>query len=788
MRKQAIPVRITESPKIDGILNEELWQNAALATNFTERNPKNGKPEEPGYETVVRIAYDDTGIYIGAEMRDPHPENIKKQLTERDDIGNDDFFGVSINGYNDHQQAMMFIVQASGVQADSKIFTNANDDYSWNGVWYSAVKIHEMGWTAEMKIPYSELRFPKKEVQDWGVNFMRNIQKNNQDLTWNFVDNTKGTYMLYDGVFAGMNNIQTAARLSFMPYFSTYLNNYDGKTTANVNGGMDLKYGISDAFTLDLTLIPDFGQANFDNAVLNLGPFEEYYEENRSFFTEGTELFNKGGLFYSRRIGGAPSRQPQLNGSEIIVENPDKVKLFNAVKVSGRTSKGLGIGFFNGVTEKMQATIRDEATGDLRKEVVEPWSNYNVLVLDQRFGVNSSVSFVNTNVTRNGDFRDANVSAALFNISNKKNTYNVYGNVKESIVHDGEYLYGTEAQLGAAKTAGAHRFGGNANFRTKNYDIDDLGYTSGANYLNANVYYNYRYLQPKGLLNILNYRVNFNLHNRMEPFLYRDFAIHQNLEMQDRKFRNFGIGLFVIPFKQNDIYEPRAAGRYLVTPPMMNPWIWMNSDERKKVAFSGFTEIYLYDESGRDWHVMETSVRYRVSDHFYVKYGLDYDLRRNDIGYAGSDDENIYMGRRNRKTFVNTLSSQYTFNDKMALNFSFRHYYSTVAYNGYYELEDDGLLRNTAYTAQRDGTYNFWNIDLRYSWWFAPGSQLTLLYRNAMDSYLEIPNPKFRDNFDYLFGKPQLNTLSLKVTYYLDYNRVKHWVTKKAPQNFETLN
>ena len=130
---------------------------------------------------------------------------------------------------------------------------------------------------------------------------------------WNHVDNQKGSYTLYDGILGGVTDIKTPTRLSFTPYFSTYVNNYDGKTETNINGGMDLKYGINDAFTFDMTLIPDFGQANFDNSILNLTPFEQQFAEQRSFFMEGTELFSKGDLFYSRRVGGSPSRFPNVD-------------------------------------------------------------------------------------------------------------------------------------------------------------------------------------------------------------------------------------------------------------------------------------------------------------------------------------------------------------------------------------------------------------------------------------------------------------------------------------------
>lgn len=775
VRKTIKAVRIEKSPKIDGVLDDEIWQKAPFAADFIERNPNNGKPQPEELKTTVKVLYDDTGVYFGAQINYPEPEKIAREMMERDNIGNDDFMGITINGYNDRQQSLMFILQASGVQADAKVVMNSNDDFSWNAIWYSAVKLNDKGWAAEIKIPYSELRFPKKDIQEWGINFFSQSQKNNTQYTWNYVDNKKGTYLFYDGILKGIENIKPPIRLSFLPYFSTYANRYDGENTYNVNGGMDLKYGINDAFTLDMTLIPDFGQANFDNSVLNLGPFEQQYEENRSFFTEGTELFNKGNLFYSRRVGGRPTKHPQLAQDEELIDHPEKVKLFNALKISGRTNKGLGIGFFNGVTEKMKATVKNTVTGIIREEVVEPWSNYNVFVLDQRFGGNSSVSLVNTNVTRDGSFRDANVTALLADIVNKKNTFKVFGSAKESVVNDSKMIYGTEATVGASKIAGVHRYGGNVSFRTKNFNIDDLGFTGGNNFVNYYGNYSYRYLKPRGNLNNLNYNINLNLINRLEPSLYSNFGIHQNLQMTNKKFQNFGMGLLVEPFGRKDIYEPRTFGRHLNIPAMVNPWIFYNSDQRKKFSFGGYTEIYTYDSPGMMRYASELNFRYRFSDRFNLGYSFNYDIHKNNVGFAGKDANSIYMGSRDINTFVNSLYSQYTFNDKMSLSLNFRHYFSGVKYNSFYALNQDGSLADTSYSKNNDGTYNFWNVDLRYSWWFAPGSQVTLLYRNATDSYLPQSGQSFKNNFDYMFSQPMLNNLSLKVTYYLDYNRVKNW-------------
>jgi hypothetical protein len=574
----------------------------------------------------------------------------------------------------------------------------------------------------------------------------------------------------------GIENINTPTRLSFLPYFSTYINNYEGKTSSSFNGGMDVKYGINDAFTLDTTLIPDFGQANFDATVLNLGPFEQQFQEQRSFFTEGTELFSKGNLFYSRRVGGYPSRYPEVSDNESILENPEKVKLINATKVSGRTNKGLGIGFFNGISEKTEAKIINNITGKIRSETTEPLANYNVMVFDQRFRGNSSVSFVNTNVTRSGDFRDANATALMFDINNKKNTYNYFGGVKGSWVMENGTEFGNEIYTGFGKTSGKNRYSLGFDAITKNFNIDDLGYTGGTNYYDFNGNYSYRYLQPKNNINNLNINVNTNYRRRLDTDLFNQWNINATLNITNKKFQSYGIGLFVTPLGENDIYEPRTFGRYLKNPTTIDPWIWFNSDTRKKFMYSATIDNYFYTQNGRMNSRFFLNTRYRFSDHFSMKWNASLSLYKNDVGFAGNDETAIFLGRRNTKSIENYITSQYTFNDKMMINFSFRHYFSEVDYKNFYTLNQNGTLaENSTFNNRSDITFNTWNIDLRYSWWFAPGSQLTLLYRNAISNFLPNSGLNFNKNFDNLFNEPMANNISLKMTYYIDYNSAKHW-------------
>ncbi|MCK5775666.1 MAG: carbohydrate binding family 9 domain-containing protein, partial [Bacteroidales bacterium] len=300
--------RVDLPPTIDGILDEASWQNTTPASNFIMLNPGDGTPERENQKSLVYILYDNSAIYIGAQMLDNEPDKILKELGQRDDDDkNADLFIFSINPYNDGQQVFNFMVTAAGVQIDTK-YADGDEDSNWNAVWDSEVKIDDKGWVVEMKIPYSELRFPEQEEQVWGLNILRKIKRTNEEYTWNYIDKKVGEYTQHYGELHGIKNIKPPVRLSFMPYVSGIAENYDSNSNFRYNGGMDLKYGINESFTLDMTLIPDFSQTAYDEEVLNLSPFEIRYDENRQFFTEGTEMFSKGGLFYSRRIGGVPTK------------------------------------------------------------------------------------------------------------------------------------------------------------------------------------------------------------------------------------------------------------------------------------------------------------------------------------------------------------------------------------------------------------------------------------------------------------------------------------------------
>ena len=332
--------------QIDGKLDESVWHSIQPARQFIQTSPNLGRPSIQ--KTEVRVAYDDEAIYIGAIMYESHIDSITKTLSKRDNFGNADFFGVVLDTYGSGTIGFAYLVTSAGVQIDELHGSDAdNIDRSWNAVWNSAVTIEKDRWIAEIKIPYSAIRFPNATSQNWNVNFVRHIRRQREDSYWQYYDPLKINLLSQMGSLNGIKNIKTPLRLSLSPYVSSYMESYNKKNSYSINGGMDVKFGVNDAFTIDMTLIPDFGQVISDEQVLNLSPFEVRFNENRQFFTEGIELFSKGDLFYSRRIGGQPINQNllyELDSNEIAINPTNSEQLINATKFSGRTKKGLGIG------------------------------------------------------------------------------------------------------------------------------------------------------------------------------------------------------------------------------------------------------------------------------------------------------------------------------------------------------------------------------------------------------------------------------------------------------------
>ena len=787
-QKKTLQTLFTEDKiTIDGKFDEPIWQQAALATDFIMLNPDNGKSIPPERKTEVKVVYNNEAVYIAATLFDNEPNKILKELATRDDFATADHFGVFLNGYNDGQQEFRFFVSAAGVQQDGVYTEASGEDFSWDAIWQSHVELTEYGWTVEMKIPYAALRFSTEKKQTWGLNFYREIRRFRQQYSWNFIDNKIVNESTQAGILEGIENIKTPTRLFLIPYASQYIYAREkSKPYGEFKGGLDIKYGINDAFTLDAILIPDFGQTKFDNVELNLSAFEQQFSENRPFFTEGTDLFNKGGLLYTRRIGETPSITTADN--EEIVDKPGTIKLVNALKISGRTKNGLGVGVLNAVSEKTSVVIKNTDTNESRMEVLSPLTNYNVLVLDQRFRKNSSISFVNTNVTRNGSYRDANVSGLVFDLNTIKNTYNINGGIKYSYINDNPNLEdkkGFTSELYFAKTGGKYRYGLGGEYYSKDYDINDLGINFQTHYHSLYGNVSYRILKPTNTFNT--FQTNLNFYSEFDNKSGRIQAgqVNLNINSNDKKNDYYGGGFNIRPLKIYDFYEPRSdfQSNYVTIPESVNIWLYYSSNYNRKFAWD-FNPFYnLLNEKDRVSYGFVLSPRYRFNDHFSLVYNFNFNRQNNTTGWVAFDSaDNTIFGKRDRITYVNTLQGKYTLNNTMNLSLSVRHYWSYVNNHEFLTLLDNGsLIENNSFTDNKNFNLNLWNLDLSYSWWFAPGSQVSILYRNNASLFTKEFSRQFEHNFKDAIDNQNLSHIfSISVRYFIDYNTAKNGTLSKT--------
>ena len=785
-QKKILQTKFTsEKIEVDGKLDEAIWQSVPIATDFIMFDPDNGKKIPENKKTEIRVLYDNDAIYIGAVMYDENPEKILKEITQRDSFGTSDLFGVFINGFNDGQQDFQFFVNAADGQADCITTDTNGEDYSWDAVWKSKAVITDKGWVVEMRIPYAALRFSGENKQTWGLNFFREIKRDRQKYTWNFIDSKLGTFTQQTGILEGIENIKPPTRLFLLPYSSFYVNaNNRQKTNGTLKGGLDIKYGINDAFTLDMILVPDFGQTKYDDQILNLGPFEQQFNENRPFFTEGTDLFSKGNLVYSRRIGGIPTNYPETESNEEIIDNPANINLINALKISGRTKNGLGVGILNAVTEKTAAIIRNNDTQQVRKEIVEPLVNYSVLVLDQRFRKNSSISFVNTNVTRNGNFRDGNVSALVWDLNTKKNTYSLSGDFKYSYINAIEDKKGINSQLNFSETSGKFRYGIGADITTKDFDNNDLGINFETNYYSIYGNTSYRILNPSKYFNSFNARLNAYSQFQKETGKIQTGNINFQINSNTKKNNYFGIGIDANPIETYDYYESRTADRYVIIPAKISGFIYISSNYNKSFAFDFNPSYAVYNETGRNSYGFSVGPRYRFNDKLSMNYNFNFFRQNNNKGFIDSIDDDlnestpnsIIFANRNVITYSNSFSGKYSLNSQMTFNISLRYYWSFAENSNVLSLEQNGTLTDyTGYTTNKNSSFYSWNTDLSYSWWFAPGSQLSILYRNNAGAFERNINKDFRNNVTNLLTNDALNhVFSISVRYFIDYNQVKN--------------
>lgn len=799
LQKNITAKRTAEKIKIDGLLTETAWKGAPIAKNFTELRPSPFRKEEEANRTEAYILYSDEGLYLAGYCYEKSKDSISTELRGRDGFGNNDWIGFVFDTYNDKLNGFEYFTTPLGEQMDAKVAPNQNgnnEDFSWNAVWESSAKIHADGWSFEMFIPFSAIRFSKKNIQDWGINIFRRRQKTGQQVFWSPLDPNVNGFLTQSGLLSNLENIKPPVRLQFSPYFSTYGNHNpysidtDDKWTSSINGGLDVKYGISQALTLDMTLIPDFGQVRNDNVVLNLGPFEQRFSENRAFFTEGTDLFNKGNLFYSRRVGERPKNYwnvyNNLDAGDKVISNPQTTKLANATKISGRLQGGLGVGFFNAIANQTFAVVED-ANKTRRKVETSPLTNYNIIVLDQTLKNNSSVSLINTNVLRNGSEYDANVTAALFDFNDKKNTWNVGGKASTSKLFnyrgDRKNITGYTGSLYFGKTSGRFNFNFSNTITDANYNVRDLGYFTITNFMEHNLWLGYNWRKPTNWFNQLRINLSSSYSRRLKPNVYQsaNFNLSLNGQLKNLWWTGFFAGYEP---SGNNFYEPQTnqfENKFFKTWKSIYANFWFETNNAKKYQFR--PQIFYVDRSFFAGHKLELSMshRYRFSDKFSASYGLNWEEQINNAGYAAAGP---VFGRRDIKTIQNSISLKYNFNNKMGVTSDIRHYWSEVEYKEFFDLLDDGTLqKNNSFSNNVNQNYNTFNMETAFTWQFAPGSFAYVVWKNFNDNdhtFDRIIGQGYTKNLNNTLGLGHVNNISLKIVYFLDFLQIRNLKKKKT--------
>lgn len=797
-------VKIVQAPKIDGNLDDAAWKNAPIATDFIQSFPTFGL--KASQRTEVRIVYDNNAIYVGAHLYDD-PTLIRKQITARDgeQQTDADYFAIFLDTYNDHQNGFEFLVTSANVQTDARLGPNLGGshpefgdfgDKTWDAVWDSKVNIVSDGWIVEMKIPYISLRFAKKDLQTWGLQMSRQVRRANETTFWNPFDLKANGFVNQFGELDDLKNIQPPMRLSFSPYVSAgYRSTPEKSDYLNEwlrNGGMDVKYGLNESFTLDATLIPDFGQVVSDNVVNNLTPYEIKFQENRPFFTEGTELFNKAGLFYSRRVGATPMGYYDVRNfadtsqNFVISKNPATTQLYNAIKFSGRTQKKLGIGIFNAITAPMYAVLHNTATNEDSTVQTEKLANYNILVLDQSLKGRSYLTFTNTNVLRTEGLRNANVSALDIALYDKKNIYSFIGTARYSKIWGMIPYEGFNTSLKYGKVSGNWQYNLTNDIMSQNYDPNDLGILSAPNDVSwtANILYK-QFVPVKNLLTY-SYSLTTKLKYIYSPYAYSYLRFTGEAFWFFRNYWDVTVTGVFDPLWDHDynFYSTKTNGTYLALPLNYQLSIEGSSDSRKKLFFSyagSFANSPHYDNT---YYSFTLGFRYRFSNKFNLDLSGNPTDEVNQLGYAFVNENNgsPIVAFRDNKSFTSVLTGNYNFTSRLNISLRIRHYWNAVIYKNLFDVDAEGKLTARPATPVINPTdlnenVNLFNIDAFLTWDFRLGSRLIIGYKNWLGDDEMVNFPSGHNTYTYNLGKQfelrHGNEFTARFIYFLDYNQLR---------------
>lgn len=765
---------ISEAITIDGTLSEAFWKTHLQEGNFIQSAPNNGEPATRS--TQVAIGYDHNYLYVAAVLFVANKEEINHQLTARDDNGNSDFFGIQLDPFGEAREGYDFTVTAAGVQLDEKL--SATDGYrNFNVVWQSDVQLYDDKWIVEFKIPFNSIRFPKEDMTNFKINFQRVASKLNEESFWNPIKPEIDGFLNQFGNLKGLRKVTPPLNISLYPFVSGVSEkSASGETKTSLNGGLDLKYVLNNAYTLDVSLIPDFSQAPSDDQILNLSPFEIQYDENRQFFVEGTEIFDKGGYLYTRRIGGTPiNSRFTTSENEEIVSNPVSSNIINLLKVTGKSSNGLSIGLLNGVTDKSEAEVLNTETGTIRTVETNPLTNYTSLVLDQSLKNNASITLVNNSVLRNGRAYDANLTALQYQWYNAKRSFSLRAKkgISQQYFSEEKNKIGHEYFLYAGKISGKWTSGISGKLYDKTYNPNDFGYLSRNNQLTLT--WDLRYSENNAKKTFSRYQYFFLHQQRYYYSLFKNELTYYKLggNATTKKSNHTIFAEWTYIQKGRNFYEARVEDRYYNIPAQTEAFFEYQTNSNKNLSFAGYVVLVNYMDTSifdREF-IAGYGIRARIGQHLNAYFSQSYEHKPSNAGFLTFEDDTIIFGQRSIQEWDNSLTLNFALNAKMNVSARLRHYWIQVENKKHYELLDSGdlVVSNTSINVSDfDDNYNNVTFDFLAKWQFAPASELSFGCKLGATLFNTDVRSSYFDNLKNSIAENSNQTLSLKMTYFLD--------------------
>jgi hypothetical protein len=813
---EAVASRATAAPVLDGKLDDEAWQTAQSIDKFLEYEPNPGA--DPRFKTDVRVVHDDKYLYVMARMYDPAPDSIISLLSRRDVRTQSEQLKLVIDSYDDNRTGYTFITNPAGVKRDFYVSNDTNEDATWDAVWDVATAIDSLGWIAEFRIPFSQMRFASKAEHKFGLMIVRDIARTGARISWPLYHRDRNGYVSQAGEISGIRGIGQPSRLEISPYVVTKNETRPTESSfehpQSFSAGADLKYGISSNLTLNATINPDFGQVEADPSVLNLSAFEQFFEERRPFFLEGSGIFTFNtacgdidtgctGLFYTRRIG----RSPQLGGVYGDNQSALNTTILGASKLTGRLGRGMSIAFLDAVTQ------REVGTED---RTIEPFTNYAVARLQQdlrdgQTGIGVMVTGVNRNLDDDTDlllrrsaytggvdlrhrFFKRNYELRAYAAASQVNgTADAISSTQRDGVHryqrpdDDIELDPTRTSLtGNAQRLSLSKFGGGfTRFQSvlqrfsPGFETNDVGFQARADEQMFRNWFSLNFNTPNKVFQ----RASFNF-NSMNRWTTEGLATNTNLNTNWHvQFKNFfwgHIGGNLSNFGEN--YNDRVARGGPALRNSRNGEIWggIETDTRKAYTGNLFTGRWSGDDGKSTSRWIDGGGSFRVGSQFSVSLSGNYsnDVRdsqwRANFGVAGVDTTHYTFARLDQKTFRLTSRINYTATPNLSLQFYGQPFITRGEYSNWRELADPRAERYEDRFQPYAGDPGGFDIKefrsntvLRWEW--RPGSTMFLVWQQGrqMDGS---PNDDFSFGRDLrsVFDTHPNNTFLVKVSYWFN--------------------